>query len=190
MCAMTYKAIFSFALIAILGLVALATFTFYRPAISIATKTASLPDAIMEDVTALIMDKQGKPTMKVITPKLIHFTADDTTHFTTPQLIFYRKSPKPWYVTSKYARATQGIENVHFSNDVIVHHAADDRNPATLIKTTQLTVHPNQQTAETDEFITLIQPNITVKATGMFADMNTGDIKLLSQARGEYEPNS
>lgn len=187
---MAYKTLFSFMLIAALGFIAWTSFTFYSPKVSAPIKTVTLPDAIMEDVTALIMDKQGKPSMKVITPKLIHYTEEDTTHFTTPELILYRKSPKPWYITAKYAKATAGIENVHFSQEVTIHHAADERNPATLIKTTKLTVHPNKQTAETEELITLVQPSITIKAKGMLADMNTGDIKLLSQTRGEYEPNS
>ncbi len=100
----------------------------------------------------------------------------------------YRKSPNPWYVTAKFAKATQGIENVYFWKNVVIHHAADFNSPATLIKTTTLMVHPNKQTAETNDIITMIQPSLVVKATGMHADMNNGDIKLLSQARGEYEP--
>lgn len=188
---MTYKnTIISFIIIAAVGLAAWMTLVTYRPQNLLAIKSDPLPDAIMEDVTALIIDKQGKPSMKVITPKLVHYTKSDTTHLTTPQLVLYRKSPQPWYVSSKYAKATQGIENVDFWENVTIHHAADHNNPATLIKTTTLTVHPNQKTAETKDFITLIQPNMVVKAIGMHADMNTGDIKLLSEARGEYVPSS
>jgi hypothetical protein len=36
----------------------------------------------------------------------------------------------------------------------------------------------------------LIQPGLVVNALGMYADLNTGDIKLLSQARGEYLPHA
>lgn len=188
---MTYKnTIISFIMIAVVGLAAWTTFISYRPQNFSLLKSDPLPDAIMEDVVALIIDKQGKPSMKVITPRLTHYTDSDTTHLTTPQLVLYRKSPQPWYVSSQFAKATQGIENVDFWENVTIHHAADNNNPATLIKTTTLTVHPNQKTAETKDFITLIQPNIVVKATGMHADMNTGDIKLLSKARGEYVPSS
>ncbi|MBV9576025.1 MAG: LPS export ABC transporter periplasmic protein LptC, partial [Gammaproteobacteria bacterium] len=74
-------------------------------------------------------------------------------------------------------------------NNVTIHHAADVNNPATLIKTSTLTVYPNKKLAQTNAFITMIQPSLLVKAIGMQADMNTGDIKLLTQARGEYVPN-
>lgn len=143
----------------------------------------------MEVVTATFMDKQGKPSIKIETPKMVHYIENDASHLTDPQLTIYRKSPQPWFITSKFAKARGGIELLDFWEDVTIHHAADLANPATVIKTPKLTVHPNAQTAETSELITLIQPNITVKATGMFADMNVGSIKLLSEARGEYAPN-
>lgn len=161
----------------------------YRPDAK-PTQTTMLPDAFMEDVTATFMDEQGRPSMKIITPKLTHYTENDTTHLIQPQLTLYRKSPTPWYITSRYAKATHGIDNVNFWEEVTIHHVADENNPATLIKTPTLTVHPNEQTAETTDLITLVQPNITVNATGMYADLKSGNIKLLSQSKGEYAPNS
>lgn len=187
---MTYKnTILSLIMIAAFGFAVWATLLTYRPQNVIISQNSSLPDAFMEDVTALILDKEGKPKMKIVTTKMVHFTSMDKTHLSSPQLTLYRKSPQPWFITSKNAIATQGIEQVDFFDNVIINHPADVSNPATLIKTTSLTVHPNEETAETNEFITLIQPNITVKATGMHANMKTGDIKLLSEARGEYAPS-
>lgn len=150
----------------------------------------TIPDAYMENVTAIFLDKFGKITMKIETPKMIHFVENDTTKFLFPQLTVYHKSPNPWYIASKTAKSWDGIENVIFKNDVTIHHPADYKNPATIIKTSTLRVHPNQKTAETSEPITMIQPNSVMKAVGMYADMNTGDIKLLSHAEGEYVPDS
>lgn len=178
----------SIAMIAI-GFAAWSTFYYTPPAPSL-KKTASLPDAFMENIKSTVMDKQGKPSMILVTPKMVHYTEDDTTDIITPELILYRKSPKPWYVTAKHAKATKGIENVDFWEDVTIHHAADETTPATVIKTNTLTVHPNKQTAETIDLITLVQPTLVVKAVGLFADLKSGDVKLLSQARGEYVPSS
>lgn len=187
---MTYKnALMSIAVTMIIGVAALITLS-YRPQTNASNNNdVQLPDAFMEEVNAVVMDKQGKPSMKMITPKLVHYAEDDSSQFVTPQLTIFRKSPQPWYITSKSGRATDGIENVDFWDDVVIQHAADVSSPATLIKTITLTVHPNKQTAETTAAIQLIQPNATITATGMFADMNSGDIRLLSQARGEYVPS-
>lgn len=187
---MTYKySIISLIMTAALGLAMWTTYLSYQPQPHATTRPSSLPDAFMEQVSAVFMDKQGKPNLKVKSPKMVHFITNDTTQLIKPELTIYRKSPKPWYITANHAKATQGIDNINFWDNVTIHHAADENNPATLIKTPTLTVHPNKRTAETDDLITLIQPNLTVKATGMYADMNSGDIKLISKARGEYVPS-
>src|SRR3990167_2653924 len=141
-----------------------------------------LPDAYMENVTAIIVDKVGKISMKIVTPKMLHYAQNDKTDFIDPQLTLYHKSPNPWFVESRTAQALHGINNVVFKGDVTIHHPADYNNPATVIKTTTLTVHPNERTAETTEAITMIQPNSVIKAVGMHADMDSGNIRLLSQA--------
>ena len=188
---MSYKySIISFIIVAVLGVTTSMTYFFYRPQNNIPTPTVALADAMMENVSAIIMDKQGKPSLKIVSPKMIHFAFHDTTQLIEPELTLYRKSPKPWYIKAKYAKATEGIDSINFSENVTLHHAADENNPVTFIKTSTLTVQPNKQIALTNDLITLIQPNLTVKATGMYADMNTGDIKLISAARGEYVPNS
>lgn len=176
-------------MIAALGIAIWTTYLSYQPQPRTAAHSSLLPDAFMEQVSAVIMDKQGKPNLKIVSPKMVHYAANDTTQLIKPELTIYRKSPKPWYITANYAKATQGVDNISFRENVTIHHAADENNPATLIKTPTLTVHPNKRTAETNDLITLIQPNLTVKATGMYADMNSGDIKFISQARGEYVPS-
>ncbi|HEU5280681.1 MAG TPA: LPS export ABC transporter periplasmic protein LptC [Gammaproteobacteria bacterium] len=154
------------------------------------TPENKMPDAIMNDVTATIYDKMGKVSMRIVTPKLVHYTQQDATDFNNPVVTLYRNSLQPWVINANFAESTNGLDNVKFWDNVTVHHPASEDNPATIIKTTTLTVHPNLQTAETPALITLIQPNITVNAIGMTADMNSGDIHLLSQARGEYAPTS
>ena len=148
------------------------------------------PDAVMENVISTMLNKQGKPKLKIVTNKLIHYSERDITQFTSPLITLYRQSPKPWYISARYAEARGGIDQVDFSGHVVIRHVITLNNPATIIKTATLTVYPNKQTAETNDPITLAQPNTLIKAVGMFADMNSGDIRLLSQARGEYVPSS
>jgi len=154
-----------------------------------ANHTSSLPDAFMEDVVAMVYDKHGKPKMKIVAPKMEYFANEDKTMLTQPQLTLYRQSPQPWYVTSKTAEATENSEHVFFKDHVTIQHAADHNNPATVIQTETLLVHPNIQIAETKDSITLVQPNMVIKGTGMHADINNGNINLLSEAQGEYVPS-
>jgi lipopolysaccharide export system protein LptC len=180
----------SLLLIAIMGLAAYISFFPNRPPLPTNIGSVAIPDAYMEEVNALIMDKDGKLKMKIQTPRLVHFNNDDITNLTAPLITLYRQSPMPWYISSNYAKSTQGIDNVHFRENVVIRHAMDKSTPETVIKTTSLMVHPNAKTAETNELITLLQPNLTMTSIGMIANMDSGDIKLLSQPRGEYVPNS
>lgn len=149
-----------------------------------------LPDAFMEGVVAVIMNKQGTPSMKIMTPKMTHFASDDTTQIEKPTIIVYRDSPNPWIINSDFAKTTQGTSQINFWNNVVIHHDADKDNPTTTMQTTALSVFPDKQTAETNQAVTIKQPDTTVHAIGMLANMNDGTIKLLSQAQGEYVPTS
>jgi lipopolysaccharide export system protein LptC len=153
------------------------------------TNSSTAPDAYMEDVVATILNKQGIPSMKIETPKMVHYPENDMTDISKPHITVYRQSPEPWYINSTFAKANEGIEQILFWDNVIIHHAADSDNPTTTMTTTSLTVFPNQQLAKTDKPITVTQPNATLHAIGMLANMNDGTVRLLSNARGEYVPS-
>src|SRR3990167_1539626 len=159
-----------------------------KPTKNPARPAATTMDAYMEGVVALIMNKQGKPSLKLVTTKMIHYAENDSTDILSPELTIYRPSHQPWFVTSHYAKATQGIDQILFWNKVVIHHPADYSSPATLIKTSSLSVFPEKQFASTQDPITVAQPNMTIRAKGMESDMIAGTVKLLSQTSGEYEP--
>jgi lipopolysaccharide export system protein LptC len=187
---MTYKKYVLLSFITIVAIL-LSTWTVLltqkKPDKALASSTP-LPDGFMEDVTAVIMNKYGKPRMKVLTSKLLHFPEDDTTHLSFPKITIYRQSPQPWYVRANYATAKQGIDHIDFFENVTLHHPADQHNPATMITTPTLSVHTQEEKIETQAFITLTQANTVINAKGMQVEMRSGDVKLLSEARGEYVP--
>lgn len=160
------------------------------PAKIFQNQTKAKPDAFMEGVVATILDKEGNLSMTVKTPKMIHYAENDTTYFNQPIVTFYRESPLPWTIIAKHAKARFGMEEVNFWEDVVIHHKSDTIHPETVIKTESLLVKPKEQTANTEEPITLTQPNLNVSAIGLSANMMNGDIQLLSHARGQYAPNS
>jgi lipopolysaccharide export system protein LptC len=145
-------------------------------------------DSFMQDVVAIIFNQEGNPTLSLITPKMLHFAANNTTKITTPHVTIFRESPKPWYIDSDLAIANEGINEILFVNNVSIHHPADSDNPNTSMQTDSLTVFPKTKTAQTDKPVLFMQPETTIHAIGMLANLATGTIKLLSQAKGEYAP--
>lgn len=150
----------------------------------------SLPDAYMEDVVAIVMNKFGTPSIKLSTPKMVHYANNDRTDIQKPLVTIYRKSPNPWDISADFAEASQGVSQINFQKNVVIKHIADKDDPATTMQTTALTVFPNNQSAQTDQPVTITQPDTTIQATGMQANMNEGTVKLLSQAKGEYVPKT
>lgn len=148
------------------------------------------PDSYMEDFQAIILNKDGKPSLKVSAPKMLHYLKEDSTEMTRPHVTVYRHSPQPWFIDSAFAKTRDGIDEIIFSQHVVIHHPADIENPSTSMTTDALTIFPNEQLARTDQPITFIQPDTQIHAIGMFANLNEGTIKLLSQTKGEYVPSS
>lgn len=144
------------------------------------------PDAFMETVAATVLDKQGHPILKIETSQMRHYANQDKTDIVTPHVTIFRHSPHPWYIDSKHAIATNGIAQIVFQDNVVIQHSQEDINPVTVIKTSSLTIFPNQQIAKTADTITLTQPNIVLHAIGMLANFTDGTVKLLSNATGEY----
>lgn len=186
---MVYKKVLLIAAILAVGFLALWTIMLSinsKPEVFV--KNENVPDGYMEEVTAMVMDKQGKLKMQVQTPRLTHYNEKNTSILISPSIIMYRNSTWPWYITAKTAKALLGVEQVNFYDDVHIQHPADKTSPATLIRTETLTVLPDQQVARTEDFITLSQPNLKVSAKGMYADMGKGTIQLIAETKGEYEP--
>jgi lipopolysaccharide export system protein LptC len=148
----------------------------------------SRPDSFMQDIVATMFNKDGKPTLRLIAPQLTHFPENNLTHIVTPRVTIFRTSPQPWYIDADYADAKNGIDEIRFWSNVQIRHPADTENPKTSMNTESLSVFPDQQIASTKDAVTFVQPDTTVHAIGMLANLSDGTIKLLSQAKGEYAP--
>lgn len=181
------NAIVSLLLIFAIGL---SSWSIYLSQKTTPSSTAKLnePDAYMENVTATMINNEGKRTILIKSPKMVHFPENDTTDIQTPKITVYRDSPEPWYIQADFAKATNGIDKIFFQNKVILHHPHDIATPATTMKTDTLTVFPNQNIAKTEDAVIVLQPDTTVHAIGMMANLDEGVIKLMSAARGEYVP--
>jgi lipopolysaccharide export system protein LptC len=154
------------------------------------TNDPSKADTFMEEVIATTINKEGNPTLKLITPKMVHYPKDDSTDIMAPRVTIYRKSPEPWHIDSNFAKTTNGTSTILFWSHVNIHHSTDAENPETNLLTESLTVFPDKKLASTDLPITFIQPDTTVHAVGMLANLNDNTIKLLSATQGEYAPAS
>jgi lipopolysaccharide export system protein LptC len=147
------------------------------------------PDAYMEDIVAFIINSEGKLSLKIESPKLIHYPENDRTIIQKPHLTFYRHSTQPWYIDSDKGVTLEGATTVKLISNVVIHHPKDAKDPLTTMTTPSLLIYPDKKIAETKDPVTITQLDNIVDAVGMQANLDNGVVKLLSQARGRYVPN-
>lgn len=118
----------------------------YHPAhMSIPDNDPKKLDSYMEDVTAIMFSKEGAPTLKLVTPRMVHFPENNTTDIEQPRVTIFRKSPQPWFIDSNHAKASNGMQSILFWSEVNIHHPADEENPATTLATDTLTIFPSNK---------------------------------------------
>ncbi len=162
---------------------------FHRASVRTAAQTAARPDAYMNNVNAIILDKDGQPKLKIISEKMVHFTEGNQAQFEQPTVVLYQAANEPWFIQSKYAQTIRGIDEILFWNNVTALHRADDKGPEAIIKTPELTVDTQLRTARTNAIITLVQPNLIVQSTGMIANLQNSHVQLLSKTKAFYVPD-
>jgi len=157
---------------------------------TVSPAVSTQPDAFMKQVVAIMLSRSGAPTLRVESPSMTHYTDNDSTQIETPHVVIYRESSQPWQVDAKHAVATHGLNTIHFSEHVVLHHPNDSDTTDTTLLTEGLTVFPDTEKAETDLPVTITQPNAMMQGIGMLSDLKEGTIRLLTQIRGQYVPDA
>lgn len=155
---------------------------------AIATDSAQRhdPDGIMDNFHATKMDQQGVPRFILIAEQLRHYPDHDTTELESPRLTMLTESAPPVHVNGMHGSiSSQGDEVIFRENVRVVREAAGEQSSMTL-RTEYLRVLPNQESADTDKAVTIVDANNTVHAIGMEMDNKTRVLKLLSQVRSEH----
>ncbi len=146
------------------------------------------PDFYMTDVNYISTNKQGKVNMRFTTPKLVHFKIQNRAQYISPKFELITKSNQKWFISSKKGTSKDGINILNLTGNVNIHQPAGPKNSPFTLTTSQMTFYPQKETMHTEKPVTMIQPGTRVNATGLNANLKTGEIKLLSRARGVYEP--
>lgn len=156
-------------------------------------KTASSPthhlSAFAKQVTALRFDETGKLVSELYVTKLKHFS-DDSSDLEQPVLKLYSDNHEPWEIKADQGHATEGIREIELWDNVRLHQNHNGNHQEITIKTTRAKVFPEQNYAETDQPVDFVQPGVTIKSIGVKAHFKQGQVELLSNAQGQYEPNT
>jgi lipopolysaccharide export system protein LptC len=145
------------------------------------------PDAYMLDVVYMRTNDQGYREVVMRSPHVIHYNEHNTSDFQMPNITIFNKRQN-WLITAQTGHSVNGTEIVYLNDNVQIHQQPTDNSPTTLFKTAELTIFPKQNRISTEQSVLIEQPGVTITGEGLKGDLTTGNIKLLSNTRGRYDP--
>ena len=140
------------------------------------------------NVTVTNTDNDGHLANYFSTPEIIQDSQTNTTLLTKPQIILYSDNSAPRYVHADYGKSI-GNDKITLWGNVVVYQKPNAKNQsASTLMTASLTFDMQKQYAETDQPVTIIQPDTVIHATGLKMNLKTGDTQLLSAIQVDHTP--
>ncbi len=145
------------------------------------------PDFYVEGFSAARMNEDGTKRYELVGKRLTHYPDDQSTELESPSLVYFDYERAPVTVRSDLAQVTHGGKDVFFSGNVQVSRSGYAENPELGLFTTRLHVVPDQEFAQTDQPVTMIEGNSKASSIGLEFDNKTRQIKLLSKVQATYD---
>jgi lipopolysaccharide export system protein LptC len=152
-------------------------------------KDTHVPDNYAENMTSVEMDEAGIPERSLTSLKMIHYADDGSTDLIRPYIVVMEEGKPPWQVRSVTGWVSNEGDLMLLNGKVTIdREAAEGIRPMHLV-TRDLRIFKDTDYAETDAPVHMVSLQDTVDSKGMKAWLKAPMyIKLLSQARGRYEP--
>ena len=145
------------------------------------------PDYIVDGLSALRMDHDGRVKHTLRAQKMTHYPDDDLTLLVEPKLVTYTEGRTPVTVTARHARVSGNGENVYFEDGVRVVRAPHGNRTELVVETSYLHVIPDANIAKTDKPVTIRDATGVVVASGLELNSETRVLKLQGRVKGTYD---
>ena len=145
------------------------------------------PDYIVDGLSAMRMDEDGRVKHTLRAQKMTHYPEDDLTLLVEPQLVTFTDGRSPVTVTARHARVSGNGENVYFEDGVRVVRAPQGNRTELVVETNYLHVIPEANIAKTDRPVTIRDAAAVVVASGLELNSESRVLKLQGRVKGTYD---
>jgi LPS export ABC transporter protein LptC len=129
----------------------------------------------------------GKMLFQVWTRRAAQSVGDSSIQMDEVRMVYGPPTALPWEINANTGRIPADASVIELTGDVVATSATEGKNP-TVIRTQRLDVNPATRQANTTRKVTLEFDGRTVNATGMHANFETNELKLLSNVNGKFLP--
>jgi len=144
------------------------------------------PDAFMTNISAVKIDKFGKPINTFTATKVLNYKQNNKSNFDNPFIIHYVPNAPSWHISAKHGQSLDDNQTIILTVNVKVHQLPGPNSHNATLTTTKLTYYPKKALVITHQPVVITQPGSIVHAIGLTADLNKNVIKLISKVHGQY----
>lgn len=145
-------------------------------------------DYIVKNFASVRTDGYGNPRYELSGAEMRHYPDDDSTDLVRPHYTIYSQKMQTTQIFSDQGKVSANGENVYFVDNVKVVRAATEQKGEMTVLTSYLHVVPDQEMAETNRPITILQaPHTVVHANGMQYYKKEGIVNLYQRVKAHYE---
>ena len=143
-------------------------------------------DFIVENFSAVNMDKSGSPVSTLQAKRMSHFPETQTSELTNPHLIQLRHDGQPIHISADRGLVSGAGDEVRLYGNVVVRRPANTEQPELRMETRYLQVFPEKDLARTPERVVITQGNSRLTGVGFEVNSKTEEFMLKSQVSGQY----
>lgn len=136
------------------------------------------PDYIIDRFSTVRMNQKGQPAYIIAGDRLTHRPVDDTSVIDKPAVHSLAGDQPPMNIHAQTAYVDQGNTRVKLSGNVDVVRPATRQSQELRLKTSTLTVYPDEERMETDAAVDMLSGHSTATGTGLKANNATRQIVL------------
>ncbi|PJE80852.1 Lipopolysaccharide export system protein LptC [invertebrate metagenome] len=131
----------------------------------------------------------GKLDYQLTANSISHYPFNDSILLTHPHLTSYHKSGQIMDSRAQYGKLLSGNETLELWDNVVMNQTDLKSAQRIRIDTEFITIYSDKSLAETDQPVTITDPQSKIDAIGMETYYERGEVYLQSQVRGVHEPN-
>ena len=145
-----------------------------------------LPRYTLTSAVLTRYDADGQPALKATASSLEYFD-DESAVATTLTLDTLSGTRTPWHIQAPTGRLAPGSKVLALSGDVIANGQWPDNGEAVIVRTPTLMVDPDHHLLSTDDPVTADSRTRQSSSTGMNANWQQQDLRLLNNVKMRYE---
>jgi lipopolysaccharide export system protein LptC len=153
------------------------------PTFSTQSSQNTLPDYYLLESNSSQFNQQGLLDFTMTSTAITHNPEHNSIDLKEPKLHLYQDGELAWLVTAHTGAIYNSGKKVDLQQRVVISSSDQE----ITLKTPQLTIFPDKKLAKTNKPVTLQNPNGFTRAIGLKANLETKNIDLLKQVRGQYQ---